>query len=145
MREEAQMCYTDETEGENMLITTIGINGKRDQHIISTINVVHLADDVNLLEDGEGVCYISYKLSKKPSTKNVYMGWSKTLPVPAKPLHLKGFAAKELAEEVQSRKNPIERLLNLYILDGNITRYGNVYICDAMLLAEPITAIITIE
>ncbi len=65
MKKQAQMCYTDESEGKHMLITTIDINSQREQHIISMIKAVHLTEDVNLLEDGGGEYYISYKLSKK--------------------------------------------------------------------------------
>lgn len=141
MATKAQMCYTDESEGKHMLITTIDINSQREQHIIS----VHLTEDVNLLKDGEGAYYVSYKLSKNPRTKKVYMGWSKTPPIPAKPLYMKGFDAGELEDEVKNRKNPVERFLRLYILDGETTNYGNIYICDAILLADKITAVIMVE
>lgn len=145
MRENAQMCYTDENLGKQMLITTVGINNQREQHMISTIKTVHLTDGVNLLEDGGGKYYISYKLHEMNRTRKVYMGWSKTPPVPAKPLYMKGFDAGELEAEVKNRKNPVERFLRLYILDGEITHYGNVYICDAILLADKITAVIMVE
>ena len=144
MATKAQMCYTDESEGKHMLITTIDINSQREQHIISMISAVHLTEDVNLLKDGEGAYYVSYKLSKNPRTK-VYMGWSKTPPIPAKPLYMKGFDAGELEDEVKNRKNPVERFLRLYILDGETTNYGNIYICDAILLADKITAVIMVE
>lgn len=113
MATKAQMCYTDESEGKHMLITTIDINSQREQHIISMISAVHLTEDVNLLKDGEGAYYVSYKLSKNPRTKKVYMGWSKTPPIPAKPLYMKGFDAGELEDEVKNRKNPVERFLRL--------------------------------
>lgn len=145
MRENAQMCYTDENLGKQMLITTVGINNQREQHMISTIKTVHLTDGVNLLEDGGGKYYISYKLHEMNRTRKVYMGWSKTPPVPAKPLYMKGFDAGELEAEVKNRKNPVERFLRLYILDGEIIHYGNVYICDAILLADKITAVIMVE
>lgn len=73
------------------------------------------------------------------------MGWSKTPPIPAKPLYMKGFDAGELEDEVKNRKNPVERFLRLYILDGETTNYGNIYICDAILLADKITAVIMVE
>ena len=145
MATKAQMCYTDESEGKHMLITTIDINSQREQHIISMISAVHLTEDVNLLKDGEGAYYVSYKLSKNPRTKKVYMGWSKTPPIPAKPLYMKGFDAGELEDEVKNRKNPVERFLRLNILDGETTNYGNIYICDAILLADKITAVIMVE
>ena len=109
------------------------------------IKAVHLTEEVNLLEDIGGEYYISYKLSKKPRKKKVYMGWSKTPPVQAKPMYMKGFDAGELEYEVQNRKNPAESFLELYILDGDITRYGNIYICDAILLEDKITAVIMVE
>ena len=115
MKKQAQMCYTDESEGKHMLITTIDSNSQREQHIISMIKAVHLTEDVNLLEDGGGEYYISYKLSKKPRKKKVYMGWSKTPPVPAKPLYMKGFAANELEYEVKNGRKTSERLIRHYI------------------------------
>ena len=145
MATKAQMCYTDESEGKHMLITTIDINSQREQHIISMISAVHLTEDVNLLKDGEGAYYVSYELSKNPRTKKVYRGGSKTPPIPAKPLYMKGFDAGELEDEVKNRKNPVERFLRLYILDGETTNYGNIYICDAILLADKITAVIMVE
>lgn len=145
MKKQAQMCYTDESEGKHMLITTIDINSQQEQHIISMIKAVHLTEDVNLLEDGGGEYYISYKLSKKTRKKKVYMGWRKTPPVPAKPLYMKGFAANELEYEVKNGRKTSERLLRLYILDSEVSQYGNVYICDALLLADPITAVIMVK
>lgn len=84
-------------------------------------------------------------LVKIQEQKKVYMGWSKTPPIPAKPLYMKGFDAGELEDEVKNRKNPVERFLRLYILDGETTNYGNIYICDAILLADKITAVIMVE
>ena len=65
-----------------MLITTVGINNQREQHMISTIKTVHLTDGINLLEDGEGKYYISYKLHEMNRIRKVYIGWSKTKPIP---------------------------------------------------------------
>lgn len=141
----ARLCYTDECVGKHMLITTVDINSQREQHMISTFKTQRLTDAVNLLEDGGGNYYISYKLHERKGAERVYIGWSKTPPVPAKPLYMKGFDAGELEAEVKNRKNPVERFLRLYILDGEITHYGNVYICDAILLADKITAVIMVE
>ena len=65
MRAKAQMCYTDENLGKQMLITTVGINNQREQHMISTIKTVHLTDGINLLEDGEGKYYICLLYTSK--------------------------------------------------------------------------------
>ena len=120
MREKAQMCYTDENLGKQMLITTVGINNQREQHMISTFKTLRV-------------------------TKKVYMGWSKTPPVPAKPMFIRGFEAGKLDDEVKNGKNPVERLLRLDVLNGEIVHYGTIYVFDAILLADKITAIINVE
>ena len=145
MREKAQMCYTDENLGKQMMITTVGINNKREQHMISTFKTLRVTDAVNLLEDGGGNYYISYKLHEENGAKKVYMGWSKTPPVPAKPMFIRGFEAGKLDDEVKNGKNPVERLLRLDVLNGEIVHYGTIYVFDAILLAEKITAIINVE
>ena len=145
MREKAQMCYTDENLGKQMLITTVGINSQREQHMISTFKTLRVTDAVNLLEDGGGNYYISYKLHEENGTKKVYMGWSKTPPVPAKPMFIRGFEAGKLDDEVKNGKNPVERLLRLDVLNGEIVHYGTIYVFDAILLADKITAIINVE
>lgn len=145
MGEKAQMCYTDENLGKQMLITTVGINNQREQHMISTFKTLRVTDAVNLLEDGGGNYYISYKLHEENGAKKVYMGWSKTPPVPAKPMFIRGFEAGKLDDEVKNGKNPVERLLRLDVLNGEIVHYGTIYVFDAILLADKITAIINVE
>lgn len=145
MREKAQMCYTDEELGSQMLITTIGINSQREQYMISTFKTLRVTDTVNLLEDEGGTFYISYKLHEENGAKKVYMGWSKTPPVPAKPMFIRGFEAGELDDEVKKGKNPEERLLRLDVLNGEIVHYGTIYVFDAIILADKITAIIMVE
>lgn len=145
MRAKAQMCYTDENLGKQMLITTVGINNQREQHMISTIKTVHLTDGINLLEDGEGKYYISYKLHEMNRIRKVYIGWSKTKPIPAKPMYIRGYEAGELEDEVKTRKTPVERKLRLDVLDSKIVQYGTIYVFDAILLADKITAIINVE
>ena len=144
MREKAQMCYTDENVGKHMLITTVGINNQRERHMISTIKTIHLTDGVNLLEDGEGTYYISYQIHNK-TNKKIVMGWSKTKPVPAQPMYIKGFEAGELDFETNEIKNPVARQLRLYIMDDEILHYGNVYIFDAIMLGDKVTAVINVE
>lgn len=141
----ARLCYTDEGLGKHMLITIVGINSPREQHMISTFKTLRVTDDVNLLEDGGGNYYISYKLHEENGVKKVYMGWSKTPPVPAKPMFIRGFEAGELDDEVKNGKNPVERLLRLHILNGEIVHYGTVYVFDAIILAGKITAVINVE
>lgn len=109
----ARLCYTDEDLGKQMLITIVGINSQREQHMISTFKTLRVTDAVNLLEDGGGNYYISYKLHKRKGAERVYIGWSKTKPVPAKPLYIQGFEAGELDDEVKNGKNPVERSLAL--------------------------------
>lgn len=141
----AQMCYTDENLEKRMLITTVGINSQREQHLISTIKTVQLTENVNLLEDGGGTYYISYKRNEKNIKKKVYMGRSKTPPVTAKPMYIKGFEARELDGERNGRINSVERRLRLDILSDEILHYGDVYVCDAILLADQITAVIRVN
>ena len=141
----ARLCYTDEDLGKQMLITIVGINSQREQHMISTFKTLRVTDAVNLLEDGGGNYYISYKLHKRKGEERVYIGWSITKPVPAKPLYIQGFEAGELDDEVKNGKNPVERSLRLDVLDGKIVHYGTVYVFDAILLADRITAVINVE
>lgn len=147
MREKAQMCYTDEELGSQILITTVGINSQREQYKISTIKTVHLTENVNLLEDDEGTFYISYKVHNKTRDrdKNVYIGWSNTPPVPAQPMYIQGFEARELDYEMKDGTNPEECPLRLDILDGEIFNYGNIYVCDAIILEDQITAVIMVN
>ena len=147
MTTKAQMCYTDEELGNQMLITIIGINSQREQHMISTIKTLHLIENLNLLEDEGGTYYISYKIYNKTRDrdKKVIMGWSKTPPVPAQPMYIQGFEAGKLDYEMQDGKNPEECPLRLYILDDKIFNYGNVYVCDAIILGDPITAVIMVN
>ncbi len=113
--------------------------------MISTFKTLRVTDAVNLLEDGGGNYYISYKLHEENGAKKVYMGWSKTPPVPAKPMFIRGFEAGKLDDEVKNGKNPVERLLRLDVLNGEIVHYGTIYVFDAILLADKITAIINVE
>ena len=43
----ARLCYTDEDLGKQMLITIVGINSQREQHMISTFKTLRVTDADN--------------------------------------------------------------------------------------------------
>lgn len=144
MKKITQLCYTDETLGEQMLVTFVAPNQKRDLHMISTSTAVHLKDNVCLLKDSDGVTYISYRALGK-TRKKVYIGWSSKEPKPGNSLNISGFAADEIDQEILNRVKPEERCIHLQILrniKGDVTKYGNVWIVDAKESGEDVTAVI---
>lgn len=147
MNRKAQLCYTDETFGRQMLVTFIEPNQSREIHMISTSKTEHLKDKISLLEDGDGVTYISYRALGKPG-KKVYIGWSYKEPIPGKPLDITGFGADEIDEEILDGRKPDERCIHLNILRNlkkGVLKYGNVWITDADVIGEDATAVIQLR
>lgn len=144
MKKITQLCYTDETLGEQMLVTFIAPNQKRDLHMISTSTAVYLKDNVCLLKDSDGVTYISYRALGR-TDKKVYIGWSSKEPMPGNPLNIRGFAGHEIDLEILDGIKPEERCIHLQILrsiKGDAPKYGNVWIVDAKESGEDVTAVI---
>ena len=147
MNRKAQLCYTDETFGRQMLVTFIEPNQSREIHMISTSKTEHIKDRISVLEDGDGVTYISYRALGKTG-KKVYIGWSNKKPTPGKPLDITGFGAHELDEEILKGRTPDERCIHLNILRNlkkGFLKYGNVWICDAEVIGEDATAVIQLR
>lgn len=144
MKKITQLCYTDETLGNQMLVTFIGPNQYRELHMLSTSKAEHLKDNVCLLKDSDGVTYISYRALGKPD-KKVYIGWSSKEPMPGNPLDISGFAANEIDLEILNGRKPEERCVHLNVLrsiNGDALKYGNVWVVDAKESGEDVTAVI---
>lgn len=147
MKEKAQLCYTDEALGGQMLVTFIDQDQYRELHMISTSRTEHLKDAISVLEEGDGAIYISYRALAK-SNKKVYIGWSYKEPIPGEPLDIRGFAAHEIDEEILDGRKPDERCIHLNILRNlkkGFLKYGNVWIVDAEVIGEDATAVIQLR
>lgn len=144
MTKKTQLCYTDETLGEQMLVTFIGPDQYRELHMISTTRAEHLKNEISLLEDGDGVRYIAYRALGRPY-RSVYIGWSCSIPTPGETLEIKGFEAKEIDKEILDGIKTNERSIYLNISRNQkkgFLEYGNVWICEVMLQGEEATAVI---
>lgn len=144
MTKKTQLCYTDETLGQQMLVTFIGPDQYRELHMISTTRAEHLKNEISLLEDCNRVRYIAYR-ALGIHDRNVYIGWSCKIPTPGEILAIKGFEGKEIDKEILDGIKANERSIYLNILRNQkkgFLEYGNVWICDVRVLSEEATAVI---
>lgn len=119
-KNKVQVCYFSKL-GTVLLFP----NQEREVKVVSVYNAERIQAGMYLVEDGDGMKYIYLPLF----SEDVYVGWTKQIPQPAKRLQISGFFASQLEQEVKTRKKPEEAMIKLSITEVLAKYEDNLFIC----------------
>ncbi len=119
-KNKAQVCYFSKL-GTVLLFP----NQEREVKAVSVYNAERIQAGMYLVEDGDGMKYIYLPLF----SEDVYVGWTKQIPRPAKRLQISGFFASQLEQEVKTGKKPEEAMIKLSITEVLAKYEDNLFIC----------------